>query len=155
LIPGIVIAIVVILIGRLIARWAFNSPRFERRVVDDYAVLVKDGVLQMREMKKTRICTQRLFSLLREKKVIHLGQIERVYFEANGSLSVLFKKQPKPGLPVLPREDPEFISEQQKADENVCSICGSAETIESKKGTRCANCGQQSRAQAIQSSSQE
>jgi uncharacterized membrane protein YcaP (DUF421 family) len=149
LIPGVVIAIVVILVGRLIARWAFNNPRFERSVVDDYATLVKDGVLQMHEMKNTSICTQRLFSLLREKKVIHLGQIERVYFEANGSLSVLFKKEPKPGLAVLPREDGEFIREQERTNENVCGICGSSETVESNKGTRCANCGQQDRMEAV------
>src|SRR5215216_1741000 len=89
LLPAIVIAIVVIAVGRLVAVFAFRDPKFEQTVVDDFTILVKDGVVQMKEMKKTRITLERLFALLRGESIRHLGEVERLYFEANGSLTVV------------------------------------------------------------------
>src|SRR5215203_3466377 len=149
LLPAIVIALVVVIIGRLVASLAFKDPKFEHTVVDEYTILVKDGVLQMGEMKKTRITLERLLALLRGKSIRHLGEIERVYFEANGSFSLVKKDQPKPGLAVIPVTDKEFLDEQPPADENVCRTCGSAEKQSNRNG-KCANCGDSKWVSAIQ-----
>ena len=149
LLPAIVIALVVVLIGRVVASLAFKDPKFEHSVVDEYTILVKDGVLQMGEMKKTRITLERLLALLRGKSIRHLGEIERVYFEANGSFSLVKKDHPKPGLAVIPVTDKEFLDEQPPADENVCRTCGSAEKQSNRNG-KCANCGDSKWVSAIQ-----
>ena len=54
LLPAVVIAIVVVVIGKLVVNGAFRSERFEQIAEDDYAILIKDGVLQMKSLKSAR-----------------------------------------------------------------------------------------------------
>src|SRR5215212_1028991 len=82
LLPAFIIAVVVIIIGRLVAQWAFKNRNFESNVVDNYTLLVEDGVLKLDEMKKTRLTIERLFSQLRGQGIRHLGEVKRLYFEA-------------------------------------------------------------------------
>jgi uncharacterized membrane protein YcaP (DUF421 family) len=81
-----------------------------------------------------------LFSNLRGKSIKHLGEIKRLYMEADGSFSVIKNEHPKPGLSILPDVDPDFLREQKK-DESVyvCDDCGKER--ESKQEVSCKNCG--------------
>ena len=149
LLPAIVIAIVVILVGRLVAIFAFKDPKFEQTVVDDFTILVKDGVVQMGEMKKARITLERLFALLRGESIRHLGEVERLYFEANGSLTVVKPDTPNAGLAVIPVIDKEFLDQQPQATANVCRTCGSNEETAKNKDGKCSNCGDEEWVSAI------
>jgi len=149
LLPAIVIAIVVILVGRLVAIFAFKDPKFEQTVVDDFTILVKDGVVQMGEMKKARITLERLFALLRGESIRHLGEVERLYFEANGSLTVVKPDTPNAGLAVIPVIDKDFLDQQPQATANVCRTCGSYEETAKNKDGKCSNCGDEEWVSAI------
>jgi uncharacterized membrane protein YcaP (DUF421 family) len=140
LLPAVAIAVIVIAIGRLVATLSFRNQKFEDLAEDDYAVLVQDGVLQMKKLRKTRLTIERLFAQLRTESIRHLGEVKRLYFEANGAFSLIKEQMPKPGLPILLPEDREFLEEQSKSETLVCHTCGAPKAWVAYR-QHCANCG--------------
>jgi uncharacterized membrane protein YcaP (DUF421 family) len=138
LLPAVVIAVVVVLIGRLVASWSFRSQRFESIAEDDYTTLVLDGIILMDKLKMTRITVERLVAQLRGEGIRQLGEVKRLYFEANGSFSLIKEDRPKPGLAIIPEFDRELYTAQKKADQKVCKRCGHQQA---KQETKCPNCG--------------
>jgi uncharacterized membrane protein YcaP (DUF421 family) len=140
LLPAVIIAMVVVVIGKLIVTGAYYSEKFERVAEDNYSIIVKDGVLQMKNLQKSRLTIERLFAELRRKEVRHLGEIKRFYFEANGEFTVIRADVPKPGLHILPDFDEDFIQEQQQSDQVVCCTCGNQMEPADQASKQCANC---------------
>jgi uncharacterized membrane protein YcaP (DUF421 family) len=140
LLPAVIIAIVVVSVGKLMAWIAFNNQRFENLTEDNYAILVKDGVVQMKELQQTRLTIDRLNAKLRSLGVKQLGEVKRLYFEAKGSFSLVREQEPKPGLSVLPAFDDAFIKEQEVTDENVCCTCGTYNKATGLAQEQCTNC---------------
>src|SRR5947209_3414361 len=87
LLPAIIIAIIVFVVGRAIADLAFRNQRFEATAEDKLTVLANDGVFDMKKILQTRLTTERLFAQLRSEGVRHLGEVKRLYVEANGGFS--------------------------------------------------------------------
>lgn len=103
------------------------------------STVVKNGVLQIKELRKQLISRDRILSVLRSESIIHLGQVKRLYQEKTGSLSLLKEKEPQPGLAVLPEWDKEFIGlYEEHQDKPVCNYCGYPVK---KSGTPCISCG--------------
>lgn len=119
------IVAVIVLVGRLLARLVYKNQGFEKSFQGVYAPLVKDGVLNKERMGKVQITKERLFAALREENIRHLGQVQRLYMEADGKFSLVAQKQPQPGLSVVPDWDPELVARQKHSDLIVCSSCGS------------------------------
>ncbi|PWV56214.1 DUF421 domain-containing protein [Chitinophaga sp. S165] len=125
LLPAFIVAVIVILGQRWIARIATTSERFERISQGDIGVLVFDGTMNLREMLTTRISRERLFSQLRSEGIKHLGQVSRFYFEANGTFTLINSTEPKPGLSIMPEEDEEMVKGlHYEHDQRVCYHCG-------------------------------
>jgi uncharacterized membrane protein YcaP (DUF421 family) len=145
--PGLVIGAIVVLVQQVVAYAGRKSERFERLSQDKISTLVEDGRLQIAEMKKTRITREQLFAQLRTSKIIHLGEVKRVFLEANGAFTIVRNPKKQPGLPVLPDFDKEFLEEQTKVKDIVlCSYCGDDA---SPQQTSCPNCGKQETTKAI------
>src|SRR5439155_22258210 len=102
LLPSILIVIVLVLLQRFINRKDVKNRKLERLIQGERSILVADGVLQLEQMKKTRISKERLIEQLRNEQVEHLGMVKRLYLEANGSFSLLKNEKPSPGLSILP-----------------------------------------------------
>jgi len=137
LIPPLIIALIVIGIGRLISRWSFFNPRVETISQGELAVLVKDSVLQIPKMSETKVSHERLFAELRSKGFQHLGQVKRVYFEAGGFFSMVINETPNAGLKIIPTWDTDYLSELNFSKEvKVCSRCGKLSSGEKT----CKNC---------------
>jgi hypothetical protein len=101
-----------------------------------FTSLVEDGIIQMPKLKQTRISLERLFAHLRGENIRHLGEVKRLYFEANGSFSLVKNESPAPGLAVIPASDREFLDEQPQAGVNVCRTCGNRQSSSaSRPGT--------------------
>ena len=99
------------------------------------SLLVKDGVLNLEELRKASLAKQQLYAMLREKKIHNLSQIKRAYFEACGMLSVFKTEGEKPGLPILPQCDEHIIDDiQQQVDHGVmaCCNCGHVQLVKNK-----------------------
>jgi uncharacterized membrane protein YcaP (DUF421 family) len=139
LLPSFVIAVVVVVLGRLVANWSFRDEKFEARVQDELTILVQDGTLLLPRMERTRISKQRLFSELRGSAIRHLGEVKRMYFEANGAFTLMREEEPRPGLSVIPEQDSDFFHEQKPSNQKVCSHCGHHPP--KNRGDKCPNCG--------------
>jgi uncharacterized membrane protein YcaP (DUF421 family) len=141
LLPAFIIAFVVVFMQRLISYWAARNQTFEGISQDICTTLVENAVLQLSNMKESRITRELLFAQLRSSGLFHLGQVKRLYMEANGAFTLIEDSKPKPGLSVLPEWDTDFINQQQKAaDQAVCYHCGNAQT-EPDQNPPCSNCG--------------
>jgi uncharacterized membrane protein YcaP (DUF421 family) len=127
LLPGAIIAIVVVCIERFISYRVFKSTTFETIIEDKVATLVEDNVLQLDVMKETRITREFLFAQLRSREIMHLGEVKRFYIEANGAFTLVKEKKAKHGLSIIPECDPELYQEQESSDKVlVCKKCGYA-----------------------------
>jgi uncharacterized membrane protein YcaP (DUF421 family) len=127
LLPMVMIAIVVVCIGRWIANKAFKNQSFEKLSQGNLDVLVKDSVLDLERMKEVRLSRERLVAELRSNGIKQLGEVKRLYMEASGSFTLIKEEAPKAGLSVLPRWDDDFNARFKKSDKlMVCQTCGFA-----------------------------
>ena len=125
ILPAIVVILVIIVVSKFMATRSFKSQKFEKISQGNVDVLVENSVLQLPTMKRTRISKERVFAQLRSEQIKSLGQVKRLYMEANGQFSILKENQPRPGLSVIPDWDSELIIEQEHhARQKVCRTCG-------------------------------
>jgi uncharacterized membrane protein YcaP (DUF421 family) len=139
LLPGLLIAGLVVLFQRYIAHRASKKEQFERLTQGHISTLVTNSVLQIDAMKECHLSRERIFSLLRGHNIRHLGEVQRLYMEASGSFTFVPQPQPAPGLCVLPEIDTQFVDEQPAdREKKVCSYCGIAQP--QPEVTECRNC---------------
>jgi uncharacterized membrane protein YcaP (DUF421 family) len=146
LVPAVIVALLVVAAQRIISGKVIHNERFERRSQGNISILVDDCCIQPGVLEKARISQVEVFARLRAMKVMHLGQVRRLYFEAEGDFTLINHEHPRPGLSVLPEDDPEFRAEQkQRPDVPVCDYCG-----KDRAGEVCINCGHQSFVAAVE-----
>lgn len=125
LLPSVIIAFVVIVIHQLVAKKAAKSQKFESISQGDINILVSDGALQLGNMEHSKIPKDQVFAKLRGFRVKHLGEVKRLYLEADGSISLLRRQEVMAGLCILPEWDKAFIGRLEiRQDEKVCDNCG-------------------------------
>jgi uncharacterized membrane protein YcaP (DUF421 family) len=139
MLPAFVIAAVVVAGGRLIANIAYSNENREAAIEDRLTILANDGVLDLKKMLGTLVTVDRLFAELRSKGFRHLGEVKRIYIEANGSFSIVKEENPNCGLSILPAYDREFCEAQPDAGEKVCWGCGKKKR-DNPDSDICSNC---------------
>ena len=97
-------------------------------------------------MKKIRVTRERLFAALRSEGIKHLGQVKRLYMEANGEFSLVNADDERPGLSVIPQWDEDFRSRQKQMETMLCKTCGSEWK---DTWSTCANCTERNMEAAI------
>ncbi len=147
ILPAIIVFLVLILFKRIVDRKNYRNEKFEYLTEGHISVLVKDGVLQLDEMEKTRITQEQLFAQLRSGEIIHLGTVKRLYLEVSGGFSILESTEPRPGLAVIPDWDKDFLAEQKKSPDKVC--CRNCGSIYPKGKTICNTCGNETFNEAL------
>jgi uncharacterized membrane protein YcaP (DUF421 family) len=101
-------------------------------------------VLQLSVMEHVVLSRERLFAQLRGDSLEHLGQVRRLYMEANGTFSLVEEDQPKPGLSIIPGWDEDFRKSQPVAPGAfACRSCGHVEQSTQTPTTPCPHCGEQ------------
>ena len=103
LLPAAVIALVVVFTQRIVSYWAAKNQTFEMVSQGDSSTLVENSVIQLPNIKESRITRELLFADLRSSGLIHLGHVRRFYMEANGAFTLIKNPQPQPGLSVPAR----------------------------------------------------
>jgi uncharacterized membrane protein YcaP (DUF421 family) len=126
LLLGAMILFCALLFQRGLTMAEYKSAKFEDMSQGSVSILVKDGVMQLDEMAKTKVSRQQLFSALRGEKIFNMGELDRVYLEACGIFTIYKKKQPVPGLILFPPDDKEIncFSQQICEGRQVCLHCG-------------------------------
>jgi uncharacterized membrane protein YcaP (DUF421 family) len=152
LLPAIVIAIIVIFVGKLAIRLSIRNKKWEEVAQDKLSMMIMDGVLDLTNMRKIGITREILFAKLRSEGVMHLGSVQRFYLEMTGEFSLLKSERPRPGLCVLPEWDKDFIRELKISDSTlVCKKCGNSIQGE-HKNVKCKHCGNKEWIPAVETS---
>ncbi|SOD79341.1 DUF421 domain-containing protein [Spirosoma fluviale] len=150
LLPVVVIALVVVFTQRLISYWAAKNEKFEGLTQGISSTLVENSVVQVASMKESSVTRELLFAQLRSGGIIHLGQVKRLYLEANGAFTLIKDPKPRPGLSLIPEWDVDFIDQQKKAPAQcVCYVCGHIQPKPSKPADVCPNCSHSKWIQAL------
>lgn len=141
LLPSLVVLTTILSMHRLVNWLAFKYRPVELLEQGDLSLLVRDGRLELATMHQHALSQEQLFGLLRNKNIAHLGELRRVYLEANGRLSFYKLPEPRPGLSVLPRADvPAPAITGPAHGRRVCATCGHLATPTDHAGTRCPRC---------------
>ncbi|MGI4835964.1 MAG: YetF domain-containing protein [Janthinobacterium lividum] len=141
LLPSVVVLVALLFMHRFTNWLAYKSRRMELVQQGDAALLLRDGYLDLPAMQRQGLSQEQLFSQLRNKSIAQLGELRRVYFEANGRMSLYKLSEPQPGLSVLPRTDaPPAAISGPAHDKQVCAICGYVPTPTDHAGGRCLRC---------------
>jgi len=142
LLPAVIIAFIVVITQQIIAKKATQNEKFETLTQGDIGVLVEDGSLNLDVMKETRLTRERVFGQLRNEGVCQLGEVKRLYLEANGSFTFIESKDSISGLSIIPDWDNEFEEKAcRDSDETVCNHCGNKRKDEKNAGEKCEKCG--------------
>ncbi|MCF0069486.1 DUF421 domain-containing protein [Dyadobacter sp. CY261] len=136
------ILICALLFQRAIYFFEYKSKRFEQVTQGKMSILVKNGVMQMDELEKTKVSRQQLFAAIRNEHIFNLGDVDRVYLEACGLFSIFEAAEPRPGLILFPPDDESISDFQQIPLENsiACANCGHVPD-DHDRAQQCSACG--------------
>lgn len=141
ILPGIILLISILLLHQGITRLTNKNRKIEILTQGTVTLIIKNGIIDAEKLKDLRVSKDQLFSVLRYKGIRHLGQVKRMYSEADGHFSVYKLENPKPGLSVLPRtEDALPPLEKKVRDDYACAYCGNTMEAEDKDDKTCENC---------------
>lgn len=144
LFQGLLLLLCTLLFQRGISLIGFRSGKFEDIIHGKTSLLVKDGILQLPQMKEDRISHQQLYEQLRQENILNLGEVERVYLEAEGLFSVFKFEDPKPGLSLLPPDDHDLKSlfkPALSANNSALSVCTNCGFVKDETNSACNTCG--------------
>lgn len=91
ILSGIIAIFVLIIIEVVISILAMKFLKFRKFVYGDSAIVIKDGKLDQKMMKKLRITVSDLVEVLRVQNNFDISQVDYAILETNGNLSVLLK----------------------------------------------------------------
>lgn len=89
-------ALAIIMIGifqRIIANWQLSNRKVGRLLTFEPTVVVQNGKLIYKNIKKIRYSIDNILRMLRQKNVFDINEVETAVIEANGTMSVLKKPQ--------------------------------------------------------------
>ncbi|WP_394773079.1 DUF421 domain-containing protein [Flavobacterium sp.] len=134
---GLVVLFTVLLLQRSLTYSFFVSRKWEELMQGKATILVKDAIINVKQLEKHFISRQQLFEILREKEIRHLGQIKRAYSESSGTLSIYKNEEVKPGLSIIPLKDIDTISIKDE-DHLACAWCGTV--VKKNYNEKCPTC---------------
>ena len=151
LVEALVIAAVVVAGQQLLARWAASRRPVEQLLQGSVVAVASDGVLQLEAMERAVLSKERLFAQLRGESLEHLGQVRRLYMEANGIFSLVEEDEPRPGLSLIPDWDADFRGGQPAAPgQFACRECGQVVAAPQTPATPCPQCAARNWEPAVQ-----
>lgn len=124
MLPAVVVLATVAGLQRGLSFMSVVSRGFQKTAYGHVSLLVCDGHFVIENMRAQNLSRDMLLSELRARGVRQLGQVRRLYMEATGTLSVIYFKQPRPGLSLAPFIDDHAWFAQQENTHRVCCNCG-------------------------------
>ncbi len=105
LLHGMVVILVVVLLHKTITRLNQRSRDSQKLTEGEALRLVKDGAVEINELRRSLVAPDELLMELRKSGVRFLEEVERAYFETDGTVSVFKTGQPLiSGTSVLPED---------------------------------------------------
>jgi len=88
---GVITILTFMLISSMMSILSFYSRKAERFLEGTPKVIIRDGKVMYKVLKKERISLPELLEAVRENGVLHLHDIDIAMLEANGKISVIKK----------------------------------------------------------------
>jgi len=96
--------------------------------------------MNVKTMDSTGITKERVLAQLRSEQLLHLGEVNKLYLEADGKFTLLKSNDVKAiGLPVVPDVNNDF-PQLKKSDQVACEKCGYIDKNQGKNFV-CPSCG--------------
>ncbi len=141
LLPAVVIAFILIVTERVIARKSSENEKFESFSQGDISTLVSDGVIDMKELGRVKLSQERVLAQLRSLGLLQLGNVTRFYMEASGNFTLVRNPKPCPGLSLLPPWDHDMRNcFYEHPDKQICVRCGLPQKSADQPYLKCPNC---------------
>ncbi|WP_085994100.1 DUF421 domain-containing protein [Oceanobacillus senegalensis] len=83
----------------LLGIWGIKSMKFRHFTDGTPSIVISNGNVQERELKRNHLTVDELMLMLREKSVFKISDVEMAVFETNGQLSVMKKVDQQPLTP--------------------------------------------------------
>ena len=99
LLYGVVPIITLLCITMILSVAAMRSARLRALLCGKPSIVVKDGKLRQREMKKVRMTVDELIEELRLKGVLDISSVKYAILETSGEVSVLLRDADQPATP--------------------------------------------------------
>ncbi len=93
---GIVAIFMLVIIEIFLSVITMKSVKFRKLMSGNSAIVIKNGVIDQKAMRKVRLTVLDLIELLRGQGIFHIENVAYAVLEVNGSLSVLQKSQYMP-----------------------------------------------------------
>lgn len=135
---SMVVLVCTLIFQRGLSWWGVKNPRIEELSQGKISTILKDGVMDLEEMRRCRISRQQLFADLRSKNIFNLGELRRVYLEACGIFTTI-RQASVPGLSTLPPDDHVDLLIHYTSD-MACKSCGNVQPYQSPLQA-CRHCG--------------
>ena len=91
---GLIVAAGIVLWSFLVDRLGYFFPAVSHVLSPDQLLLVKDGILQLKNMRREYVTRAELLEQLRINGIDELTQVKRAFLEANGEISVIKAEKP-------------------------------------------------------------
>lgn len=104
---GLAVITVVVVLQRAVSFLTEKSARAEAFIEGVPKRLVYNGVIDCACLEREQLDREELFSSLRLEGALHLGEIERAYIEPSGRISVMKRRDPPLGRPLVAACDPD------------------------------------------------
>lgn len=131
---AVIVFVIVLVWYKIITFLASRSKLLTRLLEGREMVIVKNGMFNIEENKRTDFSQNEFFAELRNQSVEHLGQVKIALLEVDGSMSIIRypQQEVRYGLPLFP------INEPRSGAPRVCTFCGKVE--ETKTVIQCSRC---------------
>jgi uncharacterized membrane protein YcaP (DUF421 family) len=141
LLPAVIVSLFALALHRGIGFMAYKNRKAEILTEGEASIIVAEGIFLPDNLKRAGISRERASAQLRSMDIVNLGAVERLYFEANGSFSLVPASSPKPGLSIVPVKDPEYMTKQKKISGHFsCQSCGYTLKHEINPAITCSRC---------------
>ncbi len=107
LLNGVVAIFTLVIIEIIISLLSLKSIRLRRLMNGRSIVIIKNGVVDEKAMRKVRMTVIDLVELLRDRDVFDLSTVAYAVLEVNGSLSVMLKPEHQPVTPKIAKMKPD------------------------------------------------
>ena len=140
--PVAVVFVTLLILYRLTIFAIRRNEYFHALIEGDPLTVIKDGLFELKSLKKLNISSGELLMEFRQRGVEHLGQVRLAIVETDGDVSIYFfaTENVRPGLSVLPPEHREEYKIATHSGIHCCVNCGFSQRIESGNGAQCARC---------------
>lgn len=143
LIHGMAVIATLVIIEFLVGLMKSRSPRIESILEKQSQLMVRDGVIEIHNLRRERLANDEIFLLLREKGFVNLAEVKESYWESSGELSVVRRRNSEDilGLPLVPPPDEmKGTRLSQTSMPAACLDCGMVTESAISSG-KCPQCG--------------